>query len=69
MEARAIVGQNIRAARERLDLTQEALADATGLNVSSVSRAERGAYDLRLSTILKLADALEVTAAELLRDV
>ena len=63
------MGQNIRAARERLDLTQEALADATGLNVSSVSRAERGAYDLRLSTILKLADALEVTAAELLRDV
>jgi transcriptional regulator with XRE-family HTH domain len=65
-----IVARNIQEARRAQKLTQEALADRTdGLSSVQVSRAERGVADLRLSTIARLADGLEVPAADLLRGV
>jgi predicted transcriptional regulator len=65
-----IVARNIRKARRRLDLTQEALADRTdGLTSVQISRAERGVYDPRLSTIVKIAAGLDLPAADLLRGI
>ncbi len=69
VEPKLVVGQNIRAHRRRLNLTQEALADRCDVHVVEIGRAERGVRDLRVSTIAKLARGLEIPACELLRGV
>lgn len=69
VEPRYVVGNNIRAARKRQDLTQEALAHKAGMHPVEMGRAERGTRDLRISTLVKIARGLGVEAAELLRDV
>lgn len=67
VEPKRIVGDNVRAQRRRLGLTQEALAHRSGMHPVEVGRAERGVRDLRVSTVAKLARGLEVPAMELLR--
>jgi transcriptional regulator with XRE-family HTH domain len=69
MEAKLKVGQNIRANRLRLKLTQEALAERCDMHPVEVGRAERGVRDLRVSTVAKFARGLGVPAGELLRGV
>jgi transcriptional regulator with XRE-family HTH domain len=69
MEPKAIVGENIRAIRKRADLTQEALAERSGMHMVEVGRAERGVRDMRVSTVAKIAAGLEVPACELMRGV
>jgi transcriptional regulator with XRE-family HTH domain len=66
MEPRYVVGNNIRAARKQLGITQEALADRSGLHLVEIGRAERGVRDLRVTTVVKIAHGLEVPAGELL---
>ncbi len=67
MEAKVVVGENIRANRRRLKLTQEALAERCDMHPVEVGRAERGTRDLRVSTVVKLARGLGIPAGELLR--
>ncbi len=69
MEPKHQVGQNIRANRKRVGITQEALAERCDMHPVEVGRAERGTRDLRVSTVAKLAKGLEVPACELLRGV
>jgi transcriptional regulator with XRE-family HTH domain len=69
MEPKVIVGRNIRAARKEADLTQEALAERADMHLVEVGRAERGVRDLRVSTVAKIAQGLEIPACELLRGV
>ena len=69
MEPKIEVGRNIRAQRRRLGLTQEALAHRSGMHPVEVGRAERGVRDMRVSTVAKLANGLDVPAMELLRGV
>lgn len=69
MEPKVIVGRNIRDFRKKANLTQEALADRSGMHLVEVGRAERGVRDLRVSTIAKLAQGLNIEARELLRGV
>ena len=59
-------GHNARSARHRLGLTQEELAARAGLAVVQVSRIERGAREIRLTTLVRLVRALEVSPTELL---
>jgi transcriptional regulator with XRE-family HTH domain len=66
VEAKLVVGQNIRANRERLGITQEALAHRCGLHPVELGRAERGVRDLRVSTVVKIAHGLEVPPGDLL---
>jgi len=56
---------NVRSARQRAGMTQEAVADASGIHSTEVSRIERGLRDPRVSTVLRLADALGVPASAL----
>lgn len=63
------VGRNIRAQRKRRALTQEELGHRAGLHAVEVGRAERGVRDLRVSTVVKLAQGLDVPPMELLRDI
>ncbi len=60
------LGKNLRKARERLDLTQEQVAERSGVQAGEVSRIEHGKRDPRASTIEKLAAAVEVPPGQLL---
>lgn len=60
------LGQNVRAARKARGWTQEELAHQTGLTSVQVSRIERGRREIRVTTLLKLMDALDVSADDLL---
>lgn len=53
-----VLGQNIQSLRRKLALTQSQLAERAQLTVGTISRAERGAMDLRISAVEKIADAL-----------
>jgi transcriptional regulator with XRE-family HTH domain len=61
------LGINLRAARERLGLTQEQVSERSGVQAGEVSRIERGMRDPKVSTLEKLAAAVEVEPADLLR--
>jgi len=58
----------IKALRKaRNNMTQEALAHKAGISLGYVARLEIGRHDPKLSTLLKLAKALNVSVAELLK--
>lgn len=48
-------------------MTQEEVAERSGVHVTEVSRIEGGKRDPRVSTVQRLADAVGVTPGELLR--
>lgn len=56
---------NLREAREAAKLTQMALAHRAGMDMAEISRLESGRRDPRLSTIVRLAAALDVTVERL----
>jgi transcriptional regulator with XRE-family HTH domain len=62
-------GANVRQVRHKRGLSQEALGHACGLHPTEVSRLERAVREPRLSTIVRLARALKVKPADLLRGV
>jgi transcriptional regulator with XRE-family HTH domain len=66
VDARHHFGHNLRALRLETGMTQEALGLASGVHPTVVSRLERGERDPRISTIIKLAAALEVSPGDLL---
>lgn len=59
-------GSNLRAARERLGLTQEEVAQRSGVHSTEVSRIEAGKRDPKVSTLKRLAKAVEVKPGRLL---
>jgi transcriptional regulator with XRE-family HTH domain len=58
-------GRTVRRVRRELDLSQEALADRAGLSAKHVGEIERANKDPRVTTVLRLADALELRSGEL----
>jgi transcriptional regulator with XRE-family HTH domain len=63
----ADLGTNLRAARERLGLSQEEVGHRSGVHPTEVSRIENGKRDPQVSTLRRLADAVEVPPGDLLR--
>jgi transcriptional regulator with XRE-family HTH domain len=59
------IGQSVRAKRSKRFMTQEQLASAAGISPRQLVRIERDEVEPRFSTILKLAEALEVEPSEL----
>lgn len=53
--------------RQRQGLSMRALAERAGMHSSEISRLENGQRDPRLSTTVRLAQALEVPLSALLR--
>lgn len=64
-ETRARFGAALRAARIRMQLTQEQLAERSGLTAKSIGQIERGAGNPRLESIVRLARALHTGASDL----
>jgi transcriptional regulator with XRE-family HTH domain len=62
----ADLGSNLRQARERLGLTQEQVAERSGVHATEVSRIEAGKRDPQVSTLRRLADAVEIKPGQLL---
>ncbi len=60
------IGQNIRQIREDAGLTQERLADILGIGDKHVSAIERGAVGLSLPTLMRICEALSVSADRVL---
>uniref|UniRef100_UPI004027DE88 helix-turn-helix domain-containing protein n=1 Tax=Candidatus Scatousia sp. TaxID=3085663 RepID=UPI004027DE88 len=56
----AIFGNNLRAERNRQNLSQEKLAEKAGIMMSQISRIESGKTDLRLSTLVPILKALNL---------
>lgn len=62
---RLAFGDAVRAARTKLGLSQEALAEACEKHRTYVSLIERGSSSPTLTTIARIATALELSASEL----
>jgi transcriptional regulator with XRE-family HTH domain len=60
------LGKNLRVARERLGLTQEEVAARSGVQAGEISRIERGKRDPQISTLEKIAAAVEMPPGRLL---
>lgn len=65
MDCRKRFGQRVRELRQARVWKQEYLAQRAGIGTKSVSQIERGNRDVKLSTILALAEALEVESGAL----
>ena len=65
---RRAFGGRVRALRQARGLSQEALADLAGIHRTYVGSVERGERNIALDNIWALADALGVSAAELVDD-
>jgi DNA-binding XRE family transcriptional regulator len=60
-------GQNLRTIRETAGISQEKLAEEAGLHRTYVSSVERGKRNISLLNIARLAKALGVPMAKLVR--
>jgi transcriptional regulator with XRE-family HTH domain len=61
--------RNLRSRRKAAGLSQEQLADRTGLHPTEISRLERAAREPRLGTMLKLAKGLDIGIENLVADI
>lgn len=61
------VGQNIRAARERIGITQTDLAKMIGSTQSQIGKYERGVQDMSLTRLIQISEALGVVTSDLFR--
>ena len=52
------LGSSIRATRKAMDLSQEALADAAGIDRSHMGKIERGERNVTLLNLARIAKAL-----------
>jgi transcriptional regulator with XRE-family HTH domain len=67
-EAVGYVGERLRRLREERALRQEDLAELAGVGKNTVNRIEKNCTKPHMTTIRKLADALEVEPRELVED-
>jgi CheY-like chemotaxis protein len=65
IDVKKIFGASVKASRKRLGFSQEKLAERAELHRTYISDVERGARNLSLESITRLAGALEVTVASL----
>jgi transcriptional regulator with XRE-family HTH domain len=60
------LGPNLREARLKLELSQEQVAERSGVHATEVSRIEAGKRDPRVSTVERLAKAVMMPPGQLL---
>jgi transcriptional regulator with XRE-family HTH domain len=61
------VGENIRTRRKQAGLTQEKLAEKADLHHNFIGELERGNMEASLGSLVKIAKALKVQVADLIR--
>ncbi len=63
---RKCIGQTVRSIRNHYRLTQRQLAELTGLRRATISDIENGKIDVRISTLIILADIFDTSISFLL---
>ena len=63
-----MIGDRIKAARKKLNLTQEALAEKVDVTLYYMGEIERGVKTPSLDLFIRLIEVLDVSADYLLRD-
>lgn len=63
---RVAFGRVVRKERRDRELSQESLAHLAGIGFKHLGEIERGRHDPRLTTVLKLATALDLPLGELM---
>lgn len=61
------LGARIRAIRESLNLTQEQLAEKANLHPIHIGRCERGEVNISVSALVRIANALGISPADVLK--
>lgn len=69
VQPQLVFGANVRRARKRAGLSQEALGFASGVHRTEVSLIELGRRNPSLTTVVSLARGLGLELQELLTDV
>ncbi|MDJ0460565.1 helix-turn-helix transcriptional regulator [Streptomyces sp. H27-C3] len=64
---RRAVGDHIREARLYAKLTQEQLGGASGVDRQAINRIEQGHASPRLDSLIRIAAALNISLADLVR--
>ena len=60
------IGARIKEARTTVGLSQQAVADAAGINREYLSRVERGTENVSILTLARIAEALDTPIRNLL---
>lgn len=63
------IGMRIKEIRKQKKIPQERLAEMIGITPNYLSALERGAYNIKLDTLVQIIDCLDITADDLFRDV
>jgi transcriptional regulator with XRE-family HTH domain len=64
---RKVLGENVRKFRQRLNWSQEKLAERADMHWTFISGVERGKYNISLDSLARIAKALRRQPYELLR--
>ena len=64
-----IYGKILRTLRKKKEISQESLAENSGLHINTVYLLERGKNEPKISTFLFIAKALDLDAGEFLNTV
>lgn len=63
----AALGAAIKALREKKEMKQQTLAEAAGIGVAHLSKIERGRGNPTWSTVVSIAEALDLSIVEVAR--
>ena len=64
-----IIGKRIQAFRKQKGITQEELSEMIGISPHYLSSLERGVYNIKLETLVKILNCLNISADEVFCDV
>jgi transcriptional regulator with XRE-family HTH domain len=68
-KTQVLFGKKLRSVRQARGLSQEKLAEITGVSLNLVGRVERGEHNLTLDRIVDFAHALKVKPVELFESI
>jgi len=61
-----LIGENLKKYRLERNLSQESLANLSGIDWSTISRMERGVVNTTISVVFALAEAMGIKPSQLL---
>ena len=62
----ALIGENVKAARLKANLTQECLAELVGVHWQTISHIENGKFPFAVTTFTRISQALTISPNRLL---